>query len=510
MSTAQTAASVPGISSRRFACDRCRVQKARCLREHADQARCDRCVRADAECVTSPTSRRRSWQIIAYDSSDASMLGKGTKKRQRRGRQDEHFPTPDESSGALVTHFANSSHSTSPFYSDQSAALPISGSTLGVTLPEASAENAGGNVARFEAMFSQSADPTLEYIEELGLSDEFFMPEALSAAHTGPRSNDLTPNSGTDGTLENKDSGNIAQQGTGSLLQKLSRLDYELITLLTVLDKGRPHVTMDTLISPIDETKSSKPAVDDVLNRTREFVDVLEAFSSYQPLPSATQNPQKSPKRGSNPSDTSRLNFESDHDTPSDSSIDSMLSEIPSSSSNTKTAPQPTAALDSTALLAILTVYIRVLRLHLVIFSNVFDFVKEIAESDDPVLCPVPGLNFSSFPIGESRYFFLIRRASADPVLPESGNLQTIIFIQIVTSLFERLETLLGLPCKFRIGGREWEAPGLFEQQDFLKIAGPIIGNEEVGASESGQGGVMALRRYIKETKQLLKESIAR
>lgn len=103
----------------------------------------------------------------------------------------------------------------------------------------------------------------------------------------------------------------------------------------------------------------------------------------------------------------------------------------------------------------------------------------------------------------------LIRCSSTDPVLPESGNLQTIILIQIVTSLFERLETLLGLPREFRIGGREPECPGLFGQQGFMETARPIMRNEEIGAMDHGKGGVEALRRHIRKTKQLLKESIA-
>ncbi|KAG8165899.1 hypothetical protein KVR01_004451 [Diaporthe batatas] len=517
MSTERTAAPVPGISSRRFACDRCRVQKARCLREHADQTRCDRCIRADADCVTSPMSRRRSWQIIAYDSPNVPMLGDGTKKRQRRGQQEEDLTTPSESSGTFGTQFANSSHSGSPFYSDQSAALTNPSNILPRTLPESSAQHAAGNVLGFEGIFSQPAETSLEYIQgSLGLSDDFFMPEALSAAQPGPHipsglsrdylnpiraagphiadpsstSNEPTPESGLDETPDSRTSGETPQQDAGSPLQQLSRLDYELVTLLTVLDKGRTHVTMDTLISPIDESKSSKPAVDEILNRTREFVDVLEAFSG--PASSAAPRmSQNSFKHRSYPADTSRGSVEMDHDTPSDSSSQSLTSGSSSPSSFLGNSDsQPTAVLDSTSLLAILTVYIRVLRLHLVIFANVYDLLKETSESDDRVLCPVPGLNFSSFPI-------------------QSGNLQTIILIQIVTSLFERLEPLLGLPREFRIGDRDSEAPGLFGQQGFMKTAVSIIGNEEAGASDRGKGGVKALRWHIKKAKQLLKESIA-
>lgn len=192
------------------------------------------------------------------------MLGEGTKKRQRRGQQDQDFPTPSESNAALGTQFANSSHSTTPFYSDQSAALPSSSSILTQPLPESSAQHTAGDVARFEAMFSQPTDPSFNYTQDsLGLSDDFFMPATLSAAQTGPhvssvppcdysdsmrtaspnvtgpspRSNDSTPKFGGDGSPGNKDSSDTPQQDADSPVQQLSKLDYELVTLLTSLPR---------------------------------------------------------------------------------------------------------------------------------------------------------------------------------------------------------------------------------------------------------------------------------
>jgi hypothetical protein len=58
---------VLGISPRRSACDRCRGQKLRCLRDR-DERRCRRCVRADSKCVTSSIFRMRN-----YVSEDAEM-----------------------------------------------------------------------------------------------------------------------------------------------------------------------------------------------------------------------------------------------------------------------------------------------------------------------------------------------------------------------------------------------------------------------------------------------------
>ena len=61
--------SVSEISSRRFACDRCRGQKLRCLREGVDQERCDRCCRANVDCITSPAFRTKRPRLDATATS---------------------------------------------------------------------------------------------------------------------------------------------------------------------------------------------------------------------------------------------------------------------------------------------------------------------------------------------------------------------------------------------------------------------------------------------------------
>lgn len=83
----------------------------------------------------------------------------------------------------------------------------------------------------------------------------------------------------------------------------------------------------------------------------------------------------------------------------------------------------------------------------------------------------------------------------------ESGNLQTVILIQVVTNLFEHVENLLGLPGEFRISSRKEEPRGLFGQPGFMDIARPIMRKEEDGDPHYGQGGISCLRKYIKKDK---------
>ncbi|KAJ8070563.1 hypothetical protein OCU04_000937 [Sclerotinia nivalis] len=149
--------------------------------------------------------------------------------------------------------------------------------------------------------------------------------------------------------------------------------------------------------------------------------------------------------------------------------------------------------LDSASLLLILTSYINLLRLYVVLCSHIQDFLKEISDNDDPSLCPLPGLSFCSFPLRK----------------PQSGNLQTTILIQIITSLFERIERLLGLPGEFRINSGESAPNGLLSDEEFVDIVRLVFRTQESGQSESRRGGVKALRRHLEEIKQLLKNSIA-
>jgi len=71
----------PGVSSRRSACDRCRGQKLRCLREQVDiEGRCDRCAKADARCITSPIYHLRN----VFFTQDPAVLSGSTPKPKRR------------------------------------------------------------------------------------------------------------------------------------------------------------------------------------------------------------------------------------------------------------------------------------------------------------------------------------------------------------------------------------------------------------------------------------------
>ncbi|KXX78991.1 Pyrimidine pathway regulatory protein 1 [Madurella mycetomatis] len=87
-------APTPGVSSRRSACDRCRGQKLRCPGEGADaDGRCDRCAKADAQCVISPVYHMRNYFV-----GDATTaVAPTTPSHKRRCRAD-----PDQTTASVA------------------------------------------------------------------------------------------------------------------------------------------------------------------------------------------------------------------------------------------------------------------------------------------------------------------------------------------------------------------------------------------------------------------------
>jgi hypothetical protein len=83
------------------------------------------------------------------------------------------------------------------------------------------------------------------------------------------------------------------------------------------------------------------------------------------------------------------------------------------------------------------------------------------------------------------------------------------MIIQLVTNMFERMETLLGLPREFRIGTREDSHNGLIDKAKFSEIAKALLLKENGGRPEEGQGGIGALRKDMRKSKRLLRCHIA-
>ena len=81
--------------------------------------------------------------------------------------------------------------------------------------------------------------------------------------------------------------------------------------------------------------------------------------------------------------------------------------------------------------------------------------------------------------------------------------------IQIVTNMFEKMETAIGLPQEFRMGTCDNERGGLLRDEDLLKFAKSMIQKEDIGRPEEGKGGIKSIRKNMKTAKRLLRDRIA-
>ncbi|KAF3763036.1 hypothetical protein M406DRAFT_331606 [Cryphonectria parasitica EP155] len=245
-------------------------------------------------------------------------------------------------------------------------------------------------------------------------------------------------------------------------MQRLSKLNYELITMLSRIDQGSPKITMKTLLRP-SENSSTPSVVDDILHRTRDFIELLKLLAESC-LPLSSPSPASASQSSTpTPPNRRRRNSLSSNLSDCDSITGSLTSSTgsPNPSPSAVTTPSPSLELDTPSLLAILTAHIHLLRLYILTYAI------------------------------------------------ESGNLQALILIQIVTSLFERMDALLGLPREYRISTRRGNPVGLLSAPEFLELARAIIKKEDTGRPENGKGGIKALRKHITKAKQMLRESIA-
>ncbi|KAI0378983.1 hypothetical protein F5Y04DRAFT_138304 [Hypomontagnella monticulosa] len=486
-----------GVSSRRFACDRCRSMKLRCLRERSDKdARCDRCLQADVECSTSPI----------FHICNHSLSNHGPylpRKRQRQERYDSSYqatyPSIDEELIANHTSsFLNNSDSISiPAASADTTSLMHSSSDSRNWDPVLDAENLALDHFSFDDSFKKifnSVDPSARSISESIDSDpaswvaptavqlqvtpsSLSPPQITSSCRNSAICGDATSTlPGELGSPDSDDKGNFIIELD---VRMLSKINLELAIQLAQIKKEPRKLTLDMLITSRDKSHVSVPSpVDSILNVTREF---LETLRPSQPLLRMRS------------SETPRVNFR--HLPPEHSDGDGVQS-APRNLQSPVSLPASTpvddggAKLDTTVFLLVLNSYVQILRLYIILFAHIQDFLQEIFESDHPCLSPVPGVDFNNISL-------------------QSGNLQVAIVIQIVVNMFERIEGLLRLPREFRINRRDGDSSGLLRDIGASEITRSIIIQEEEGDLINGKGGIKLLRKYVKKTNQLLREGIA-
>ncbi|KAI1104398.1 hypothetical protein F4804DRAFT_189901 [Jackrogersella minutella] len=472
------------ISSRRSACDRCKGQKLRCLREPG-QERCSRCTRANTECFTTPTLRFRN--VLRHDAVSGS---------RKRSRQDDQ-PQSDLTGGTdQVTSilpdtygFANndSAQSRRTFSSEVTESWDPSFYGL------MSSDALDGNFSFFDPVTTNIINKPMN--DEQGTAD-------LPTSQSNPALEDTLCLQGRDNSWNSCVSifpnGVIATQDQDTQvgnnipgdvhIERLSRINLHLATLLSHIGQGSPKVTLKTLISPFNDY--SLTPIHNITDKTREYIDILRALSgaTHQSETPSSSSDEPTP-RSQEPEPCGNASSSGPE---GESCLDLPVGSLTLASSSMIFTPDngPAASLDAATLLLILTSYITVTRLFLIAFAHTHNCLKEISKSDAPSLSALPGLDFASLPL-------------------RSGNLQATVFIDIVNNLFERMESLLGVPREFRIGRRVTNHGGLLSEEEITGALNMMLSKEElVYQPENGKGGVKALRLYVEKTKELLRDKI--
>lgn len=403
--------SISGISSRRSACDKCRLSKARCLRQHPDQAQCDRCSRTESECVTSPIFRMRSWQPPDASENDIDLLNSSNEsnKRQRRSSQQQHHPTPSESSVSLDLHLLGAGGGHSPAngvalyqsldYHSQSSVPNLSDTEYGEGLRwrmDAAFGHVEGDhgMNLSENLFVMTPPVTSGTDTTASLPSLSSPSTGLSCGFAAEFNQNFLPQNPDENSLTSRDLAPVYTHTEQTPLQRLAKLEYELVTFLVQFDKGQPKTVLKTLFGG-QGNLLSPPAVDDILNRTTEFRDVLKLMAvSYLP-PSGSSSEATGDDSIFDSEDTRRNSYssiDSDYDSSSDSS-NQLESSAPT--------PPPRHKLDTTSLLLVLSVYVHLLQLQLLVFTHLYGYLKELSESENPHLQPVLYLRISRVPIGK-------------------------------------------------------------------------------------------------------------
>ncbi|KAI0471289.1 hypothetical protein F4859DRAFT_114323 [Xylaria cf. heliscus] len=378
------------ISSRRFACDRCRGQKLRCLREKLDPDRCDRCLRADAECLTTPHSTVRNHPTHPLSSTTHTHPLSSTTHTHTHSRKRKHsgqYSAPsttyagvDPLVGMVALHSAADSADAdlAHAWEDSVHNLPVEfGSGLDMdsiilsSLDCASANDcATASPYGLPSQYTSQFNPTPEETPGRETPNQ----EPCRKGSKGSRET-MGMGLALDGFLGSQSISNQssppASYSPETCLHRLSRTNLSLISQLGRVDRGSPDVTLDMLITRSDESDPSTTSpVEDILRCTREFIEALEAISR-KPGPS-TPLPQ--------------------------SAAASARSE--SSSSTGPENLEGSRSVDVTILLLALSCYVQVLRLYVVLFAHIHQFLQEIANSEDPTLCPLPDMGFGNFVVG--------------------------------------------------------------------------------------------------------------
>lgn len=341
---------IPGVSSRRFACDRCRSLKLRCPRSGPKHEPCYRCTRVEVACTTSPIYRIRNHfahqppaqttTVSHARSRPAAALDTAPKATQLP------TPNPEPWHSSLQWHLSDSPACTD--HTLQSAtplSLSFSTSTLDLTAPTTPSLNEDAlpslpNQVSSQPIEFDRGDPLCNF--EWDLNENEIEPLAVSSPE---RCSGISEPPAAEGTPT----------------ADLSRINETLAMQWNRIRDPALALTLATLVAPLAETHINHPS--GILKATNDFLHILRSLARQDALRIASKAPENTIISGRNTAQAQAHR---------------SLSNI--------SRHESSHGLDSTTALLILSSYVHLLRIFTVQFEVICGLLQDVADSGFPSL----------------------------------------------------------------------------------------------------------------------------
>lgn len=453
---------------RRFACDRCRGQKLRCERRPANGVgggidNCKRCVKAKVRCITSPPLRMG--RPRQHNASSSSVIS---------GSHAQDLETFLSSTGDTPTRSDNG-------FDGQDADLPA------VINPD---HNPGGASANE----SQPEDDPIDFMfdsHQGRANASLFSEHHFHDDRTGPTPPQPSPDLKEDA------------------LQKLSALSGRVFRQLCRRGSGQLDDCLSSSITTLssDGTDGLKYPIGDLLDSSQQFLEILKHFlhptsnhvsshSGLFPLDVSYQDCELD-NLGLTPSNrrsTTSLLANSDSLSqlfptdayPGDSSLFADFPPL----TNSPIGPNGLPYLDFPTILAILTVYVSLVRIYRKVFTHIHSSLLTSSSPSADLPPFLPGLQLGGFQLDGHR------------------NLQIKILMQVSVEMLDRIEEAVRSLADGKFVGTEGVDDGPVPEKEkclFGSVLEMVVRQEMEEAGEVDLTGSATLKATAKSINQLLR-----
>ncbi|KAL4783540.1 hypothetical protein BJX76DRAFT_357927 [Aspergillus varians] len=499
--------------NRRYACDRCRGHKLRCerMRGYGDTSPCKRCLKARAECITSPSLRTGRPSLSENRNSPSitsGRKGRGSAKSMVREDSNKSVPPPPSLPPPEILDPQQDSLDSIMHWSRISPRGDYRPDDASINLLESAGLPSPG-------LF---LDPETSHGDPLGMFDlrPLFSPEENS----GPSMPDLSlprtaaPGSSREtgsssGTLVS-DYSSITHPVTApsaldakrqELLQNLSDLSASLLHDLKRVSDPPPDPADAYGSTPSTQSSASmlrNVNVGRLLEQSERFIDILQhavrpsstdrsQLHGSTPLPSGIRyfdlnNPLNAPSESCNntfPTTLSQLL--GDGLSPSSITSPSPFN-YPGGTGQSSTPPTTLIRLDVPTMFAVLSCYTSLLRIYEAVFSHIHASLRVSNSVRQRLLPPLPGLHLCGFK------------------LEKHQNLQLEILARVSLHMLNRLEKMLDDISRAGVNS------GVLEESNAALLLKLVT---KPGSEAGGAGDGVSLRDIRKSIRELLEVKLA-